>query len=207
MSTTEYNEVASLMRGEGRPLFDRLTIQDIVFTETNLNLDSLISEMRELPNIEVDAFESSVINAYSVWGCEKGLSFLYSVIPELTPYVGTTSFEERSYEILGKYDVYLNIYEIYILHNFTSLYASLFHEVPQYLFCHGIPLCPRDQELLIKHLEGEGKVISTFYKRILNILSRSYREYWTYRENLESSMTPSAPVSSEIDDIFSNMQM
>ena len=54
MSTTEYNEVASLMCGEGRSLFDRLTITEIVFTETNLNLDSLISEIRELPNIEVE---------------------------------------------------------------------------------------------------------------------------------------------------------
>jgi hypothetical protein len=87
------------------------------------------------------------------------------------------------------------------------IYTSLFHEVSQYLFCRGIPLCPRDQELPIKHLEDKGKVISRFYKRILNILSQSYHEYLAYHENLESSMTPPISVPSEIDDIFSNMWM
>jgi hypothetical protein len=103
----------------GRSLFDRLTITEIVSRETNLNLDSLISEMRDIPNIEVDTVELSLRDAYTVWSGENSLRFLFSVIPELDPHVGTTSFEERSYEILGRYDVDLNIYEIYI-HKFVS---------------------------------------------------------------------------------------
>jgi len=207
MSTTEYIEVASLLYGSGRVEFDRLTIIDIVCVESQFHIDSLISEMQDIHNIEVDAAVSSVMKAWNVCKHENTMTILFSVIPELAPHVDTTFFVEQSREILGRYGMDLNIYELSILYNFASLYASLLHEVPQYLFCRGIPLCPRDQELLIQHLEGEGKVISTFYRRILNILSRSYREYCTYRENLESSMTPPAPVSSEIDDIFSNMQM
>ncbi len=101
----------------------------------------------------------------------------------------------------------LTTYDICMLYNFASLYTSLLHEVTQTLFCQGIPLCARGQALLIEDLERQGKEISEFYNRMLHTLSRSYRDYLAYREHLGSSMTPSVPVSSEIDDMFSNMQM
>ncbi len=74
MNTTEYNEVSSLMCGEGRSLFDRLTITEIVSRETNLNLDSLISEMRDIPNIEVDTVEELLVYHEGVCQGEGTLS-------------------------------------------------------------------------------------------------------------------------------------
>jgi hypothetical protein len=70
MSTTEYNEVASWMRGEGRQFFDQMTIRDIARTETNLNLDSVIIEMRELaPHVGTTLFverSDEILGRYGV---------------------------------------------------------------------------------------------------------------------------------------------
>jgi hypothetical protein len=207
MSTTEYIEVGGLMRKEGRPLFDRLAIRGIVSIETHLNLDSLISEVQEVFNVDVAAASSYVMKSWNVWQRENTMTILFRVIPDIAPHVDATFFAELSREVFSRYDMDLTDFDLYMLYNFTFSYASLLCEVPQKLFCKGIPLPACGQALLIEDMEREGKEISDFYKRMLCILSRSYREYLAVLEHSESSMTPSAPVSSEIDDIFSNMQM
>jgi hypothetical protein len=195
------------MREAGRPLFDRLAIRGIVSTETQFNFDSLISEVQDVFNVNVATASSYVMKTWNKWRCDDTMTILFRVIPDIAPHVDTTFFVGLSREVFGRYGMDLTDFDIYMLYNFTCLYASLLCEVPQTLFCKGIPLCVRGQALLIEDMEREGKEISEFYKRILRTLSRSYREYLAVREHSESSMTPPAPVSSEIDDIFANMQM
>jgi len=207
MSTTEYIEVGGLMREAGRPLFDRLAIRGIVSTETQFNFDSLISEVQDVFNVNVATASSYVMKTWNKWRCDDTMTILFRVIPDIAPHVDTTFFAGLSREVFSRYDMDLTDFDLYMLYNFTCLYASLLCEVPQILFCKGIPLPECGQALLIEDMEREGKEISDFYKRMLCILSRSYREYLAVLEHSESSMTPSAPVSSEIDDIFSNMQM